>query len=122
MAFVLVAGTIVSAKTGIMGKVLGAKTKTQCLSGEVISLSKKALAVKYGSHGKIVTKTLSVTAKQFDVAVGRSIRKGSPIKVCSQNNWKSVAGNIINRAPKGQEATYGNVDGGGGGGGGNKGT
>lgn len=124
VAFVLVSGTVVSAKTGVMtkvtskvGKVLGATTKTKCLNGEIVSMSKKALAVKYAHRGKVVTKTLRMTAKQFSVAGNRSIRKGSPIKVCSKDNWKSVAGNLINRAPKGQEETYGNVDGGGGGGG-----
>lgn len=88
--------------------------KTACLNGEALSLSTKNITVKYAVKGKVINKAFSLTKKQYDAAVGRSIRKGSSVKVCFQGN--KVAGNLINLAPKGQEETFGNVDGGGGGG------
>lgn len=97
-----------------------AKTaKTKCLNGEVVSMSKKTLTVKIGAKKY---KNIRISSAQFSAAGNRSIRKGSPVKVCSKDNFKTALGNLVNRAPKGQEATYGNVDGGGGGGGGNSGT
>ncbi len=90
--------------------------KTACLKGEALSLSTKNVTVQYALKGKIINKAFSLTKKQHVAAVGRSIRKGSSVKVCFQGN--KVAGNVTNLAPKGQENTYGNVDGGGGGGGG----
>ncbi len=104
----------------VIGKVAGVNTKTKCLNGEVISFSKKALTLKYGgAKGKTINKTLRSNSKQFDAAVARSIKRGTPVKICSQDNWKSLYGNIVSRVPKGLENTgYGNEDGGGGGGGG----
>ncbi len=127
VAAVIAGGVTYSAEAGIgstlakvVGKVAGMTAKTKCLNGTVVGHSQgKKIVVKYASKGKVVTANLSLTKKQSDVAFGRSIKNGTPVKVCSRDNWKSVAGNIISRVPKGLENTgYGEENGGGGGGGG----
>lgn len=113
-------GTAHAGVLSSVGKVLGSATSllksTKCLNGEVVSMSKKAITVKYKSRSTIVRKAFSMTTKQFDKATGRSITPGSQVKVCAKGS--RVQGNVVNRAPAGQEATYGSTNAGGGGGGG----
>lgn len=115
--------SVLSSIKKAVAKVAGVttKTKTKCLNGEVASLSINGkvgrLSVTYAKKGKIVSQPMGLTEKQYNTAIGHSIRKGSSVKVCTQGvfNGKTTAllGNAKNLAPKGQEQTYGNVDGGG---------
>lgn len=98
--------------------------RTRCLNGEVVSLSRKAVTVRYKMGSKIVTKALSLTQKQYDAAIGKNARTGSQVKVCSKDGWKSLAGNVLHRraagsdpnaAPGGENAGPGGGGGGGGG-------
>lgn len=137
----LVAGTLVVAVGVVLGSALPAeasvfsslkkavakvagvttKSKTRCLNGEVASISIRGkvgrLNVKYARGKKIVAQPMGLTQKQYDTALGHSIRKGSSVKVCTKGvfNGKTATllGNAKNLAPKGEEQTYGNVDGGG---------
>lgn len=116
--------SVLSTIKNAVAKVAGitTKTKTKCLSGEVASISINGkvgrLSVTYAKAKKIVAQPMGLTQKQYDTAIGHSIRKGSSVKVCTTGvfNGKTATllGNVKNLAPKGQEATYGNVDGGGG--------
>lgn len=97
------------------GKVLGAATgKTKCMNKvRVNSLSKKAISVEY-AKGKF--RTIRLTTKQYDTAIGRSVQRDATVKVCSKDNFKTLVGNVIGIAGLANTA-----DGGAGGGGGDSG-
>lgn len=106
------------------------KGKNQCLSGEVRSMSKRAVTVRYGNGTKIINKAFGITAKQYDNAIGRNVRPGSQVKVCFKRGAHtltraSLLGNILQRlakkgaqnieeAPGGENAGPGGGRGGGG--------
>ena len=69
------------------------------MTGETTSLSAKNITVQYSTKGKVTTKAFSLTQKQYDAALGRSIQKESSVKVCYDGNM--VKGNILNLAPAG---------------------
>ncbi len=95
----------------VAAAVAAVTTRTTCVDGQVVSMSAKAITVSYKQRNSIVKKAFSMTKKKFDAAVGRSISRGSQVKVCSKG--AKVAGNVINRAPAGLESTYGGTSSGG---------
>lgn len=141
IAGLVIAGTGADAAKKMAGRVKAAvarKTATRCLNAEVTMLQLKPkakgkaqearLVVKYergkAKAKKIVTQQFALSKKQYDVAVNRKVKRGSAVKACTTATaWNAkktlnLTGNIVNRAPKGLEETFGNVDGSGGPGGG----
>lgn len=93
-----------------VAKIASSTGAAKCRTGNVLSLSSRRITIS--APGKNVG--LSITAAQKKIIDGRSIKLGSQVKVCSKNNWKTLAGN----ATKLGTGNENNDDGGGGGGGG----
>lgn len=90
-----------------VAKIASSTGAAKCRTGNVLSLSSRRITIS--APGKNVG--LGISAAQKKIIDGRSIKVGSQVKVCSKNNWKTLAGNAT-------KLGTGNEDGGGGGGGG----
>ncbi|MDZ4341982.1 MAG: hypothetical protein U1E51_06030, partial [Candidatus Binatia bacterium] len=101
---------VTSASSGAATTVAAATGKVKCMNSvRVNSLSDRVMSVEYAA-GKF--RSLRLTAAQYNTAIGRSIQQNSTVKVCSRDNFKTLAGNAIGLAGLANTA-----DGGAGGGG-----
>lgn len=81
-----------SAGSGAATTVAAATGKVKCMNNvRVNSLSKKVISVEY-AKGKF--RSVKLTTAQYNTAIGRSIQKDATVKVCSRDNFKTLAGNM----------------------------
>ncbi|HBE90862.1 MAG: hypothetical protein A3G57_01915 [Candidatus Andersenbacteria bacterium RIFCSPLOWO2_12_FULL_45_8] len=98
-----------STKLGVATTIDAATGKVKCMNSvRVNSLSKKAISVEY-AKGKF--RSVKLTTAQYNTAIGRSIQRDATVKVCSRDNFKTLAGNMTGIAGLANSS-----DGGGGGG------
>jgi uncharacterized repeat protein (TIGR01451 family) len=83
-------------------------TGTAHISGRVVSISSQNITVEYVANATLLTTAFSLTQSQYETALSHSIRRGASVTVYFQGT--TVVGNIVNNAPPGQEATFGDVE------------
>lgn len=68
---------------------------TKCIIGNVNSMSNTSLSVYGEVDGKVSTKTLHITTKQYNVAItDKGAMIGSDVTVCSADNFFSQYGHL----------------------------
>ncbi len=102
-----------STGSGVKTTVAAATGKVKCMNSvRVNSMSNRSISVEYAA-GKF--RTIKLTTAQYNMAIGRSIQNNSTVKVCSRDNFKTLAGNMSGIAGLANTSDGGAGGGGGGG-------
>ena len=72
---------------------------TQCITGEIVSLSDSNVAiksdgVKSDGHRGISTRTIKLATNQYDLAIERGAKADSNVTLCSTDNFFSQYGHL----------------------------